>query len=153
MEDIFKSFFYEGVLMTTTIFLAAIFGIFVGAIGSALVGVVLLGKDLFSISERLNSLYSQNLNVLSNINNPAVSGLVNTIAQQEHSNGINKGIDFVFMALYKLYDDGEFLDFDSLSDGIHKALAKMNSDQNVFDDIRKKFDEYNELREDEDDDD
>ena len=136
-----------------TVVLAACIGIAVGAIGAALTGTLLLGKDLFSISERLNSLYSQNISVLANINNPAVSGLINTVAQQEHSNGISKGIDFVFMALYKMYDDGDFLDFDTLSTGIHKALSKMNSDQKIYADVRRKFEEYNAAKENEDGDD
>ena len=133
--------------------LVFIIGCLIGAVGTALIGVVLLGKDLFSISERLNSLYSQNINVLSNINNPAVSGLMNTIAQQEHANGVNKGVDLVFMALYKLYIDGEFLDFETLSNGIHKALTKMNSNITAYSEIRKKYEEYEAIREDEDDDD
>ena len=128
-------------------------GILVGAIGAALVGVIMLGKDLFSISERLNFLYSQNLSVLSNMNNPAVSGLINSIAQQERTDGMNRGVTMVFLALYKLYDEGEFLDYESLSEGIHKALHKMNTDSKIYETVNKKFAEYNEAKADEENDD
>ena len=131
--------------MTSMIFVAcAVFGFLLGAVIVAVLGFVIMGRDMFTLSERFNSLYSQNSTILSNLSNPAVSGLMNTLAQDENKKGFDSGLNFAFLSLYRMYSKEGMIvgDFDQVSEQLKESIGTLLAKQDVRDKTHEKLIEY-----------
>lgn len=123
---------------------ALVIGILVGMVITAVIGMVMLSKDMFTMNERLNNLYNQNTSVISNLNNPAVSGLMTHVSQQEREVGFDAGLNLAILCLHRMYDkDGMLVgDFDQLSDQMRSHLDELLNDQKKYEKAHTKLEDY-----------
>jgi uncharacterized membrane protein YgaE (UPF0421/DUF939 family) len=124
--------------------MAVFIGVLIGIALATMIGMVMLSKDLYSISERLNSINNQNSTVLSNLNNPAVSGLMNHISHQERDNGFEAGLNLAVLCLHRMYDkDGMLVgDFDQLSEQMRENMSDLINNENKYLKARTKLEKY-----------
>lgn len=122
----------------------------IGFIICSIITSVMFWTQLYSIRESLNHFSIQNNTVLANLNNPAVSGLMNHISVQERESGFHNGYNLVILSLFKTFsEDQVHLNFKDMYDAISKNAEKFIDDQRILSEWDRKFMEYD--NEDEDD--
>ena len=120
---------------------STLFGL--GFVICAIIGGLLLWSQLYSIGERLNQFSIQNNMVLANLNNPAVSGLMNQISTQERESGFHNGYNLAVLSLFKTFSEGQVcLDFDDMKEALSKNSNKLIEDQKALAEWDEKFTAY-----------
>jgi len=115
-----------------------------GFVICAIIGIFLVDRNLFSISHKLDMFSQQTVTTLSNLNNPAINSLINQATATARAGGIDDGLQVALLALYKMWEDGDIVDFASMADVVVKNVKTFGNNTKEYTKWNKKYQSYRE---------
>ena len=79
---------------------------------------------------------------LANLNNPAVTSMINQASVSARAEGIDSGLNVALLAIYKMWQDGDIVDYQSLAETVVKNVKSFSSNKKEYDKWAKKFNDY-----------
>jgi len=86
----------------------------------------------------------QNNNIVANLNNPAVSGIMNTIADQKMNEGFMGGLDFASMSLFHMQENGGMIvgNYDQILEQFSDVVNELLDDEKKKKEVQDKWVKY-----------
>lgn len=113
-----------------------------GFVVCAIIGIVLVDRNLFSISHKLDTFSQQTTMSLANMNNPAINSLVNQATTTARSSGIDEGLHIALLAMYKMWEDGELVDYNAMAESVIKIVQDFGNSAKEYTKWNKKYQKY-----------
>lgn len=113
-----------------------------GFVVCAVIGVVFIDRNLFSISHKLDMFSQQTTMTLTQMNSPALNSVINQATTSARAEGIDNGLQISLLAMFKMWSDGDIVDYKSIADVVIKNVKTFGSNQKEYQKWSKKYQEY-----------